>query len=198
MDADLRLNPLTLATVERALEDDPAWGITGAYLSTERDGVPVRHPCRPEHVDGATKFYRRECLDAISPLPMLLGWDVIDEVRARLRGWRTGSVPIPRGDPVHLRPMGSYDGVLRGYRRRGVVAWCMGEPFLHVLAMGAQRFRDPPLGLTGASYVVGWLGAALRRHPRAEREVLDEVRRDTLLRLRRRARLELATLTSRR
>jgi hypothetical protein len=194
VDADLRLNPLTLTTLERALEDDPALGIVGAYLSTERDGVPVRHLCRAEHVDGATKFYRRGCFEAIAPLPLMLNWDTIDEVRARLRGWKTGSVPIPAGDPLHLRPMGTYDGVLRGYRRRGVCAWCLGEPPLHVLLMGVQRFGDPPRGLTGASYVVGWLGAALRREPRAEREVRDEVRRDTLLRIRRRARLELASL----
>ena len=194
LDADLRLNPLTLATLERALENDPELGITGAYLSTEEDGVPVRHRCRPEHVDGATKLYRRACLEAIAPLPMLLNWDTIDEVRARLRGWNTASVPIPGGDPLHLRPMGSYDGVLRGYRRRGVCAWCLGEPLLHVLLMGVQLFGDPPRGLTGASYVLGWLGAAIRREPRAEREVLDEVRRDTLLRIRRRARLNLAAL----
>jgi poly-beta-1,6-N-acetyl-D-glucosamine synthase len=194
LDADLRLNPLMLVTLEHALRDDPALGIVGAYLSTERDGVPVRHPGRPEHVDGATKFYRRGCFEAIAPLPMMLNWDTIDEVRARLRGWRTGSVAIPGGDPLHLRPMGSYDGVLRGYRRRGVSAWCLGEPFLHVLLMAVQRFGDPPRGLTGTSMILGWLGAALRREPRAEREVLDEVRRDTRLRIRRRARLELAAL----
>ena len=194
LDADLRLNPLTLATLERALKGDPELGITGAYLSTEANGVPVRHRCRPEHVDGATKLYRRACFEAIAPLPMLLNWDTIDEVRARLRGWNTASVPIPGGDPLHLRPMGSYDGVLRGYRRRGVCAWCLGEPLLHVLLMGVQLFGDPPRGLTGASYVLGWLGAAIRREPRAEREVRDEVRRDTLLRIRRRARFHLAAL----
>jgi biofilm PGA synthesis N-glycosyltransferase PgaC len=194
LDADLRLNPLMVATLERALADDPELGITGAYLSIEENGVPVRHRCGPGHVDGATKLYRRACFEAIAPLPMLLNWDTIDEVRARLRGWKTAPVPIPGGDPLHLRPTGSHDGVLRGYRRRGVSAWCLGEPWLHVLLMGVQLFGDRPRGLTGVSYVLGWLGAAIRREPRAEREVLDEVRRDVLLRIRRRARLELAAL----
>src|SRR5215208_4460447 len=80
LDADLRLNPLTLATLEWALEGNPELGITGAYLSTEADGAPVRHRCRPEHVDGATKLYRRACFEAIAPLPILLNWDSIDEV----------------------------------------------------------------------------------------------------------------------
>jgi glycosyltransferase involved in cell wall biosynthesis len=191
LDADLSLNPLTLATVERALADDPELGITGAWLSVEENGRPVRHRGRPEHVDGAVKFYRRACFDEIAPLPMLLGWDTIDEVRARLRGWKTGPVAVAGGDPLHLRPMSTHDGILRGYRRRGVCAWCTGEPFLHVVLVGMQRAGDRPRVLAGASYVIGWLGAAARGEPRAEVEVLEEVRRETLGRIRRRARTEL-------
>jgi len=194
IDSDLSLTPGTLETVEQALAGDPELGITGVWLSVEEDGRRVRHRGRPEHVDGAVKFYRRACFDSIAPLPMLLGWDTIDEVRARLRGWKTGPVAVPGGDPLHLRPMSTHDGILRGYRRRGVCAWCTGEPFLHVVLVGAQRAGDRPKLLAGANYVLGWLGAAVRREPRAEREVLDEVRRETLFRIRRRARTELIAL----
>ena len=191
IDADLSLSPPMLGTVEQTLANDPELGITGAWLSVEEDGRTVRHRGRPEHVDGATKFYRRACFDAIAPLPMLLGWDTIDEVRARLRGWKTGPVAVPGGDPLHMRPMSTHDGILRGYRRRGVCAWCTGEPFLHVVLVGVQRAGDRPRVLAGANYVLGWLGAAARREPRAEPEVLAEVRRETLGSIRRRARMQL-------
>jgi glycosyltransferase involved in cell wall biosynthesis len=194
IDADIRLTPTTLATVERAFEEDPRLGIAGPFVTVIENGQHVRHRGRPEQVLGATRFYRSACFDEISPLPLLLGWDTIDYVRAQLRGWRTYSVEVPEGDPMHLRPMSSRDGVLRGYRRRGVCAWCAGEPFLHVILMGAQLVGDRPRVLAGTSYVIGWLGAALRRMPRAEPEVLDAVRRDTLARIRARARLELAGL----
>jgi|tagenome__1003787_1003787.scaffolds.fasta_scaffold20743292_2 biofilm PGA synthesis N-glycosyltransferase PgaC len=187
LDADLRLSAATLETIERAFEGNPALGITGAFLCTEEGGVRMRHRGRATHVDGATKFYRRACLEDTGPPPVLLGWDSIDEVRAHLHGWQTGPVAVPGGDPVHLRPMSSHDGLLRGYRRRGICAWSAGEPFLHVLLVGIQRFGDRPKGWAGANYVIGWSGAALRNVPRAEREVLDEVRRDTLTRIRRRA-----------
>ena len=88
--------------------------------------------------------------------------------------------------------MSSHDGILRGYRRRGACAWASGEPALHVLLIGAQRLRDRPRVLAGASYVLGWMIAGLRRDPRAEREVRDAVRRDTLGRIRTRARRESA------
>jgi biofilm PGA synthesis N-glycosyltransferase PgaC len=195
IDADLKLTSTTLATLERALEDEPQLGIAGAYLSTpDEQGIPVRHRGRPEHVDGATKFYRRACYEAIAPMPLLLGWDSIDEVRAHLRGWKTGSVAIPEGDPLHLRPMSSHDGLLRGYRRRGECAWCAGEPLLHVVLIGIQRVGDRPRGLAGLNYVIGWLQAALRRTPRAEPEVLEAVRHELMTRIRLRARRELAGL----
>lgn len=188
VDADLRLNPRLLATIERELLADPALGMAGTYLSAPAgDGTVQRQRCRPEHVEGETKFYRRACFEQIAPLPAMLGWDTIDEVRARLRGWRTRSFAVPGGDSLHLREMGGHDGVLRGLRRRGTCAWAYGEHPLHVLAVGVQRLRDRPRFAGGASYVLGWALAGLRRMPRAEREVRSEVRRDGLRRLGRRA-----------
>ena len=192
IDADLQLTPETVAAVEAALLADPGLGITGPYLSTpDEQGIPVRHRGRPEHVDGAVKFYRRGCFDDISPMPLILGWDTIDEVRAKLRGWRSQALELPGGDPCHHRPMSSHDGILRGYRRRGACAWASGEPALHVLLIGVQRLGDRPRVLAGASYVLGWAIAGLRRDPRAEREVRDAVREETLSRIRTRARREL-------
>jgi biofilm PGA synthesis N-glycosyltransferase PgaC len=187
LDADLRLPPSTLATLERALIADPQLGIVGTYL-LERgpDGVSVRHRCPEDHVNGATKFYRRECHEQISPIPSLLGWDTIDEIRARLRGWITRSVDLPEGDPLHLRPMGAHDGLLRGYRRWGTCAYTYGEHPLHILAVAVQRLADRPPVLGSVNYVLGWMMAGLRRTPRAEAELRDYVGRDTRRRVLRR------------
>jgi poly-beta-1,6-N-acetyl-D-glucosamine synthase len=188
VDADLRLNPGLLAALEREFQADPSLGIAGTYLSAiDEDGRPVRQRCRPEHVEGESKFYRRAAFEQIAPLPAMLGWDTIDEVRARLRGWRTASIEVPGGDSLHLRSMGCHDGLVRGFRRWGTCAYAYGEHPLHVLAVAAQRIGDRPRVIGGASYVAGYALAALRRMPRAEREVRREVSRDGLRRLRRRA-----------
>jgi nucleoside-diphosphate-sugar epimerase len=190
VDADLRLPPSMLATLERELIVDPRLGIVGTYL-VERgpDGVPVRHRCPEDHVNGATKFYRRECHEQISPIPALLGWDTIDEIRARLHGWITRSVDLPEGDPLHLRPMGTHDGLLRGYRRWGSCAYTYGEHPLHILAVAVQRLSDRPPVLGSLNYVLGWMMAGLRRMPRAEPELREHVARDTRRRVLRRLRL---------
>jgi poly-beta-1,6-N-acetyl-D-glucosamine synthase len=186
VDADLRLTPRTLATLESAFLRDPALGLAGVFLSVRRPGGLERQRLPHDHVHGETKFYRRACWEDIAPLPALLGWDTIDVIRARLAGWRTESFAVPGGDPIHLRPMGTHDGLLRGWRRWGRCAWSFGEHPMHVAAIALQRIGDRPAGLGSANYVAGWLAAAAARAPRAEPAVRKYVREDQLRRLRRR------------
>jgi hypothetical protein len=189
VDGDLELTPQTVAFIERQLELDPQLGLAGSYLS-ELDswGARARLRIRAEHVHGATKFYRRACFEQLEPLPVILGWDTIDEVKARLLGWRTESFALPDGDPLHLRRRASQDGVARGYRRSGRGAYILGQHPLHVLLFGIRYLTESP-GLTGClNYLAGWVGAALRRTPRADPQVRSHIRRSQLRRIRRRLR----------
>jgi poly-beta-1,6-N-acetyl-D-glucosamine synthase len=184
LDADVRLTPGTVAAIEQALRDDPRLGLVGAHIAERGPGGVARLSARPEHVHGATSFYRRDCWTEISPLPPILGWDMIDAQRARMRGWRTASIEVPTGDPVHLRPMGARDGRLRAYRRWGAAAYALGEHPVHVLGLSARHMRSSPALAGGVSYLLGWCGAALRRVPRAEPELRAFVRADQARRMR--------------
>jgi poly-beta-1,6-N-acetyl-D-glucosamine synthase len=187
LDGDLSLTPRTVETIVGELERDPGLGLAGSYLSeVGGDGVLGRLKIRPEHVHGATKFYRRQCYEAISPIAPILGWDMIDEVKATMNGWRTQSFAMPDGDPLHMRLRGGHSGLLRGFRRWGEGAWAMGEHPLHVLLHGFQRMSDPPKGIGGLNYMLGWASAGIRRLPRAEPEVRAVVRRGQLGRIGRR------------
>ncbi len=187
LDTDLRLTPRTIETIADRLAGMPDLGLAGTYLSeVGGDGVLGRLRIRPEHVHGATKFYRRECYEAISPMPAILGWDMIDEIKAGIAGWTTQSFAMPDGDPLHMRLRGGHDGLLRGFRRWGEGAWAMGEHPLHVVLHGFQRMSDPPRVIGGLNYIVGWISAALHRSPRAEPEVRAVVRRGQLQRIGRR------------
>lgn len=187
LDGDLKLTPRTLETILGELERDPGLGLAGSYLSeVGGDGVLGRLKIRPEHVHGATKFYRRECYEAISPIPAILGWDMIDEIKVEMAGWRTQSFAMPDGDPLHMRLRGGHSGLLRSFRRWGEGAWAMGEHPLHVLLHGFQRMSDPPKVVGGLNYMYGWASAGLRRRPRAEPEVREVVRRGQLKRIGRR------------
>ncbi|MBW3615593.1 MAG: glycosyltransferase family 2 protein [Actinobacteria bacterium] len=187
LDADLRLPPRMFEVMESQFRVDPELGVAGAHLSTvDEDGVPRREHNADDHVRGATKFYRAECYRDISPVPQVLGWDTIDELTARMRGWRTGNVAVPGGDPVQMRMTGTYDGRLRGFRRRGVAAYGYGAHPLHVLLGALRRATDRPYVVAGASYVLGWVHGCIRRSPRAAPEVRAFARREQIRRLRRR------------
>jgi biofilm PGA synthesis N-glycosyltransferase PgaC len=190
LDGDLELTPETIEYLMDRLAADPRLGMVGTYLSEENSHTHsrARLRIRQEHVHGATKFYRRECYEAIAPVPAIIGWDTMDEVKARMRGWRTQSFALPGGDPLHLRPRASYDGVARGFRRSGEGSYALGDHPLHVLLYAFRHaFRGP--GIAGAgNYLAGWAGAALRRFPRADPEVREHIRRDELRRIRLRAR----------
>ena len=187
LDADLRLAPSTFANIVARFEADPRLGIAGPrLLSIDEHGRDVSHRTRPEHVEGAARFYRRACLDEIEPIPPILGWDTIDEARARMRGWHTAGGGAGEEPVLHLRPMGAHGGALRAFRRWGVCAYGYGEHPLHVLLVAVRSMRERPLLLGGLSYLGGWLLASLRRAPRAEPEVRAYVRRDQLRRIGRR------------
>lgn len=184
MDADLRLRPDHVATVMSELAGDPRLGIAGAYLAVEAAGGVRRERSPADHVRGPNKFYRRACLEQIRPLPILAGWEAIDEVKAHALGWRTASVAIPGGDSIHLRPTGAHGGRLRGYRRMGSNAWAYGAHPLAVLLGGVSRARDRPRVLAGVSYLAGWAAAGLARRPRAPAAVRRAMRSEQLRRMR--------------
>jgi biofilm PGA synthesis N-glycosyltransferase PgaC len=177
LDADLELNPRHFECLVDALRDEPDLGIVGACLSdVGEDGATARRPAPSWHVRGATKFYRRECYEQIAPIPAHLGWDMIDEVKARQLGWRTASLQLPGGDTLHLRPTGAHDGRLRAFRRWGECAWGYGAHPLFVLLGAAKRISWRPYVVGGVLYAAGYASAGLRGAPRAERAVRSFVR----------------------
>lgn len=185
LDADLVLPPQHFEVILDFLAANPRIGIAGAFLSAETPEGLIREEHPASHVRGPNKFYRRACWDAIQPLPPILGWDIIDETTARLRGWETASVELPGADPVHRRKTGAHDGRVRAFRRWGVGQYAAGMPPLGILAGAASRARQQPYVLGSAAYLTGWTQAAIRRVPRASPEVRRKFRAEQHARIRR-------------
>ena len=179
LDADLELNPCHFECLLDEMRADPRLGLAGAWLSDiTEDGAAARFSVPRWHVRGATKFYRRECYEQIRPIPAHLGWDMIDEVKARRAGWRTESFELPGGDSLHLRPTGQYDGRLRAYRRWGACAWGYGAHPAFMLLGAIKRLTRRPFVVGGALYAIGYMEAALRGQPRVEREIRTYLHRE--------------------
>jgi poly-beta-1,6-N-acetyl-D-glucosamine synthase len=186
LDADLELPPDYFAQIMAVFAAEPQVGIAGSQLSVPGggDGVATPEHSQPWHVRGATKFYRSECWQKIVPLPPILGWDTIDETRARINGYEVRAVAFPLQPALHLRSTGSYDGIVRGYRRRGAAAWGYGAHPLNVLVSALLRLPHRPRVIGGLAYLAGWLAACARGAPRVEPAARRYLRREQLHRLR--------------
>jgi glycosyltransferase involved in cell wall biosynthesis len=74
LDGDIRFSPLTWETLGEAFKADPSLGMAGPYQSARgRTGELERERTPEEHVRGGSRFYRRACLEQISPIPVHLG-----------------------------------------------------------------------------------------------------------------------------
>jgi glycosyltransferase involved in cell wall biosynthesis len=186
LDADLELNPNHFAEVCALLERDPRIGVAGAHLSIRAPSGQVLREryALGDHVRGPNKFYRRACLEQIGPLPAHLGWDTLDEVKARMCGWRVVSIPLTGSDTIHLRPTGAFNGRVRACWRWGECAHGYGSHPITVLAGGLARFRRRPYIVSGLAFVGGWVSASIRSCPQPEPEVRHFRHREEFTRLR--------------
>src|SRR5207248_2614173 len=160
-------------------------GIAGCFLSARHPDGSLRREVHPvEHVRGPNKFFRRACFEQIEPLPEILGWDTIDDLRARRYGWRTTSLEPPSGDSIHLRPTGPREGRRRAYRGWGLCAWGWGAHPLNVVLGAIYRFRQRPYLIAGLSYLWGYMHAAMRRAPQVDTETKRYARQEARRRIR--------------
>jgi poly-beta-1,6-N-acetyl-D-glucosamine synthase len=183
LDGDTELPAHYFESLLAHFDRRPALGLAGGVRVELQAGaeiverVPVRH-----HVPGALKCYTRDCLHAIGGIQERLGWDTIDEVYARMRGYQT--LAFPELVAVHHRPWGSADGQLRGRARHGRCAYIVHYPATWAILRAAKTASSRPRGWSGLAYLAGYLGAAVRRTPRVED---DEFRAYFRSELRRRA-----------
>jgi hypothetical protein len=111
-----------------------------------------------------------------------LGWDSVDEIYARMRGYGTISFPDLVGR--HNRPWGSASGRLRGRARHGECSWIVQQTLPWALLRSAKLTRVPPYGASGVAFLYGYLRAALRGTPRVpDPDLRSFVRRDLRARM---------------
>jgi biofilm PGA synthesis N-glycosyltransferase PgaC len=182
LDGDIELPPHYFAELCARFDADPKIGIAGCVLDEPTpEGGLRRIKIAGSHVHGAVKLYTLPCFEAIGGVQELLGWDTVDETYARMRGYKT----ISHRDVVslHLRPLGSADGTVRGHARHGACAYIAHFQLSWVLLRAVKVATRKPYGLSGLAFFYGYVRAAVQRVPRIPDR---EYRRFTQRELRRR------------
>lgn len=151
MDGDLKFGKETFQTIVKRFEDEPQLGITGVvrYEHTTKEQQLKRVTVAKGHVTGAFKFYRKKCFEDIGGLIPRAGWDGVDIVKARMKGWKTGEIDSLK--LFHLRPTGTSkgEGLKKAYEKYGDISYYMGGYFwyfaLRVIIRSLKR-RNPLVG----------------------------------------------------
>jgi hypothetical protein len=168
LDADLELPPRYFERAMERMEADPYLGnFSGKLFVRRSDGVLIEEFTGDEDAVGPAKFYRVGCFEEIGGFVREVAWDGIDGHICRMKGWIALSEDDPEMRIVHLRPMGSSQrNIWVGRLRWGRGKYFMGSAWYYVTAASIFRMSQRPWIVGGVAIMLGYLGAALRRHRR--------------------------------
>jgi glycosyltransferase involved in cell wall biosynthesis len=173
VDADVTMEPDYFERLLTAFASDRLLGIASGSAWEPSDGVWRQRFVTGGTVWGATRAYRWACLQDVLPLEERHGWDGIDQLKARARGWRTETfTDLPFR---HHRPEGLHDGsTWAHWRANGDTAHYMGYRPWYLLARSLHRMRRDRAAF---GLVYGYLSAVARRSPRLEDEAARAILR---------------------
>jgi len=165
LDCDLDLPPDYFEQLIARFGDDERLGIaSGIHLEKNgRRWVPGRDP--GYHAVGASKMLRSECYRQIEGFLLCPGWDTVDEIRARARGWKT--CHFKELSFYHLKPEGSASGYLKANLMCGEIDYLTGVGAHFVLLKSLQRMIvGKPILLGGLGLIASFLKAFMLRKPK--------------------------------
>jgi glycosyltransferase involved in cell wall biosynthesis len=174
LDADVSFDDQHFEKLLDAFAADSRLGMAGSVCLEKRDGTWAEASVPANHVRGAVRAYRWSCFEDVAPIEARLGWDTVDELKAHLAGWRTGTI-----DGItfrHHRLVGARDGRRwERARRQGHASHYLGYRPWYLVMRAIRRFFEDPAEL---ALVWGYCEAAWGRETRYPDEaVRHEVRR---------------------
>jgi glycosyltransferase involved in cell wall biosynthesis len=182
LDGDLTFEPNYFEACFARFEADGRVGVGGGRVLVQSDGqLQLDWPGPPFHVRGATKIYRRACWEQIAPLVQAPGWDTIDEVRANMHGWKTGT--FSQLSLVQRRQTGSTESAWRSWYKNGRANYVTGYHPLFMLVKCLKRAVQGPAWAAPA-LCAGFCSGYFSRIDRVQdRRTIRYLRRQQLRRL---------------
>ena len=165
LDLDLDLPLDYFEGLMRRMEDDRRIGsLSGkAWFTDPLTGRLVSEKIGDEMSVGAAKFYQRACFEQIGGFVREVMWDGIDCHRARMLGWKAGSLNDDELAFEHLRPMGSSQkSWTTGRLRHGFGQYFMGTGLPYMTVSAVYRMSRPPIILGGLCMWWGFVRSMLR------------------------------------
>ncbi len=154
IDADISL---TLDYFERILEkfEDEKLGIASGNCFLVKAGRKKIEKVEFDHTRGALKTYRRRCFEDIGGILEIDGWDGLDNLTARYKGWKTKNFP----DIVveHRRATGSLESSISDHINTGRKSHIMSYSWPYLLAKSLISMLKRPYLVGGLCIILGFV-----------------------------------------
>lgn len=154
LDGDLILPNNYFETILSIFEKDEKIGMAGGFAYIEKNGEWIlENLTNKDHIRGAFKAYRKECLKDIGNLKPAMGWDTVDELLAKFNGWKvvTESSLLVK----HLKPTGANYNKAARYKQ-GEAFYTLGYGFLITAIASAKLALMKKRPMLFVDYLLGF------------------------------------------
>lgn len=186
LDSDVSFEPDYLAFLLQKFEDDPKLGVAGTPFVEEGYDSGKDSFEGENHVAGACQLFRYECFKEVGGfIPNRAGGvDWIAVTTARMKNWKTRSFAEKRIH--HHRPIGTAQrNELSAMYAHGQKDYYLGGSPVWQLFRAGYRMKKKPVVVGGASLLLGYCSAAIRRVKRpVSPELMRFHRREQMKKLR--------------
>ena len=161
LDSDLSFSPDFFERLLNKFQEEPKLGIASGitYIPSEK-GLRIEDK-RKSHAIGACKVYRKECFEEIGGLIPELGWDTVDLIRARMKGWLTSNYKELK--LIHYHRPDSRGGILKRRIQEGKNSYKTGYHPLFTILRGLYHIKYKPYIIGGLLMTYGYFNSILRR-----------------------------------
>lgn len=184
LDGDVSFSPDYFEKIFEKFSDDPKLGIANGKSYYLEKGKLILYRSADTSTMGPTKVYRKQCFKDIGgSLIESVGWDMIDDLKAKMCGWRTRSFNDIKF--IHHRKIGTRDAnEVKIYIEQGEILYFYGYHLLFIIAKGIYRMFEKPYIIIGLAIIFGYFKALVQREKQIEdKEMIEFLRSEQLGRL---------------
>jgi len=180
LDGDVEVPERYFEELLAAHEADPSLAICSGHPFAFEKGRRLLERHGDFFPSGTARLYRRRYLDEIGGFVNSVGWDTVDILKMRMRGYRTRVLHDLQYH--HRRRMGTRNGYIDGMLRDGRNAYLTGYGPFFFLCRALFNARYRPYLLRTACMLWGFASVWMKRTPR----IVTREEREFHLRLQRR------------
>ena len=169
LDADLILPENYIKEIAQQFTNNPSIGLCGGVCGLVEHGeIKLERKTNLDHVRGALKAYRKECFKQIGGLVNRMGWDSVDEYKARYHNWEVKVLPDLM--VAHLKETNIKTGHTRASFKNGIMLYTIRFDIPLLMTNVLKRLLWKPYIIQGLAILCGYCYAFLSR----EEKIIDK------------------------